>query len=104
MLRCQPCWASQPRSGLVDGLIDALVAQPHRRVFREPTAEVPADLLRTPTLSEQFADDCAQLDVGIDAASMVASTPTGSASLRVEGPIAASTRRVAAKLTRDRRR
>ena len=38
MLRSQPRRAHQCRSGLVDGLVDALVTQPHRRPARGTSA------------------------------------------------------------------
>jgi hypothetical protein len=49
-MRGQRGRAHQRRSGLVDGLVDTLVTQPHPRRVREPPAQLLADLLRAPPL------------------------------------------------------
>jgi hypothetical protein len=44
---------------LVDSLIDAFVAQPHRQVFGVFASQVSGDLLRAPPLREQLGDQFA---------------------------------------------
>ncbi len=62
-LGCERRRAHQRRSGLVDRLVDAFRAQPHRPIVRELVTQVPADLLRAPPLRQQLTDHAAQLDV-----------------------------------------
>lgn len=93
----------QHRPGLVDGLMDALVTQPHRRIVWEPSPQLPADLLGTPPLFEQLADQLAEFDVGLDATTVAASPPCGRFPMRVKGTVALLRNGVAAQLPRDRR-
>jgi hypothetical protein len=70
--RRTPVWGQlrrphQHRSGLVDGLVDALVTQPHRRFVGKPSTQMAADLLRGPPLRQQLTDQLAELTVRLDA-------------------------------------
>jgi hypothetical protein len=67
MLGSQLRGAHEYRSRLVDGLVDALVAQPHRRVVGELPLQVSADLLGAPPLGEKLRHQVAQLLIGVDA-------------------------------------
>src|SRR5215475_258888 len=71
MLRRQLRRTQKHRTRKVDGPVDALVAQPHRRLISEPSAQMTADLLRTPPLGQQLTDQLTQLQIGLDAASMM---------------------------------
>ena len=96
MLRSQRRQAQEWRSGLIDGLIDALVAQPHPRFVWEPAAQMTADLLRTPPLREQFNKQLAQPAVSLDTTSVVAGSTGGGAPMSLEWAIAVAGDRVAA--------
>src|SRR5690606_27388428 len=72
------------RFWLVDGLIDALVAQLHAGVVREPGTQVSTDLLRAPSLAQQFTDHPAQFGVGLDAPTMVTAAARGRGTVRLE--------------------
>lgn len=87
-----------------DGLIDALRAQPQPRLPGEPLPQVAADLVRAPALRQQFADDAPQLGAGVDPAAMVPCSSGGCPTVRPERAMALRRCRVAAQLTRDRRR
>ena len=63
--RAQKC-----RTRLVNGLVDALVTQPHRRLVREPQAQLTGNLLRAPPLEQQLMDQLAELEVGLNAPPM----------------------------------
>jgi hypothetical protein len=104
MLRSQRRRAHQRRSRLVDGLVDALVTQPHRRLVREPLAEMPADLLRAPALRQQLVDHPSQHDVRMDPAAVVTRSASGRPTVRLERAIPLGRRGVAAQLARHRRR
>lgn len=80
--------ASECRARLVDGLIDALVTQLHRRPVTEAPAQVTADLLRAPPLGRQLTDQLAQLEAGVDAPPMMTSAARGRAAMSLERAIA----------------
>jgi hypothetical protein len=49
-----PRWSQQRRSGLIDGPVDGLVAQPNHRLVRMKQPKMPADLLWAPPLRQQL--------------------------------------------------
>ena len=103
-LRREPGWPQEHGTGLIQRLVDALVAQAHFWFVRKPQAQVPTDLLRAPPLPEELDQQHAELSVGLHAPGRVTSTTSARPLVRVEGPIDAARGRVAAKLTRNRRR
>jgi hypothetical protein len=103
-MRRQPRRSQKPRIRLIDSLIDALMTQPHRWIFGKAQTQMTADLLRAPTLTEQFGNHGAEVIVGIESALMVTCSTRGGAPVGVEGLVAAPGRGVAAQLPRNRRR
>ena len=97
--------ADQHGSGLIDSLIDALVAQPHSRVVREPAPQVSADLLRTPPLRQELADHAPQLSVLLDTPPVLAGPTRDRATVSLERAVPAvpAAGGVAAQLAGDRR-
>ena len=102
-VRSQRRRPQQRGSRLVDGLVDALVTQPHPRLRGEPQSQVAADLLRAPPLGQQPGDQLPLLAVCFDAPRVMAGPPRGRAAVGLERPVAARGG-VAAQLTRDRQR
>jgi hypothetical protein len=97
MLRSQLRRAQKWRSGLIDGLVDALVTQRHSRFVGEPSAQMAADLLRTPPLPEQLSEQPPQLAVAIEP-SPVPTRPTGGGTpMSLERAVVATGDRVAAQ-------
>src|ERR1700733_4092103 len=103
-VRCQRRGAKQSRSRLVDGLVNALVTQPHLRLVGKPLPQVTADLLRAPPLSQKLADQLAQLAAGLDAPPMGAGPAHRRAALRLERPVVLARAGITAQLAGDRRR
>src|SRR5512132_3570088 len=103
MVRRQPRWPQQPRSRLVDSLIDALVTQPHPGLLGELHPQMTADLLRPPPLVQKLCDHLPQLADDVDPSPMIASATDGRATVGIERTIAPVAGCVAAQLTRDRR-
>ena len=79
-VRSQPRWPRQSRSRLIDGLVDALVRQPHPRLLGELQPQVTADLLWAPPLGQKLRDQLPQFAVGLDASPMIAGATRGRAS------------------------
>lgn len=100
---CQFGGSQQCRARLVHGLENALVAQPHRRLVGEPSAQVTTDLLGAPALEQQLADQLAQLEVGLDTPPMTTGTAHGRVTVRLERAVTPAASGVAAQLARDRR-
>ena len=103
-MRRQSRRSKKARIRLVYSLIDALMAQPHRRVFGKAVAQVAADLLRAPPPKQELGDHGAEVLVGLDTAPMMTCSAHRGATLSVEGAIPAASHRVASELTRNRRR
>lgn len=103
VLRCHRRRPEQRRSGLIDGLVDALVTQPHRRLVRMVQSKVPADLLRAPPLLQQICHQVSELEVGVEATPMSACSARGRLTVRIKRPISAACMGVPAQFTRDRR-
>jgi hypothetical protein len=97
VMRRQPRGPQQSRSRLIDGPVDAFVAQPHARLFGEPRPQVTADLLWAPSLGQQLRDQLAQFVVGLDPSPMAAGATCGRATVRIEGAVALTLGRVAAQ-------
>jgi hypothetical protein len=103
MLRSQPRRPQQCRSRLIDGLVDALVTQPHPRLLGELQPQVTTDLLWAPPLGQKLCDQPPQFAVGLDASPMVAGAARGRATVRIERTVTPTLGRVAAQLPRHRR-
>ena len=84
MMRSQPRRPQQCRSRLIDGLVDALVTQPHPRLLGELQQQVTADLLWAPPLGQKLCDQLPQFAVGLDASPMVAGATRGRAPVGIE--------------------
>jgi len=95
--------AQECRPWLVYGLVDALVTQPHPRLVGEPSAQVPADLLRAPPLEQQLADQLAQLEVGLDPPLMTSGATRRRPPMGLERTVTSAAGCVAAQFARDRR-
>jgi len=102
-VRSQRRRALQRRSRLIDGFVDALVTQPHRRLAREASTQLAADLLRTPSLRKKIRDEPTQLGIRLDAASMLPSAARRRVPMGVERAITTPADDVAAQFARDRR-
>src|SRR5215217_6637616 len=72
MVPSQPRWPQQSRSRPIDGLVDALVTQPHLRLLGELQPQVTADLLWAPPLAQKLRNHLPQFAVGLDASPMIA--------------------------------
>src|SRR5215212_4900141 len=72
MVRSQPRWPQQSRSRLIDGLVDALVTQPHPRLGGEPHPQMTADLLRAPPLVQKLRDHLSEFAVDLNPSPMIA--------------------------------
>jgi len=79
----------ETRIWLVNSLIDAFVAQPHRRVVGETLAQMAADLLRAPPLAKQLGHHDAELLVGVQPPAVLTRSTCGSPTMSIEGPIPA---------------
>src|SRR5215218_4916169 len=84
MVRSQPRWPQQSRSRPIDGLVDALVTQPHARLRGELQPQVAADLLWAPPLGQKLRDQLPQFAVGLDASPMIAGPTRGRAPVGME--------------------
>jgi hypothetical protein len=62
-MRRQPRRPQKPRIRLIDSL-EALVTEPHRWIIGKAQTQMTADLVRAPTLAEQFGDQGAEVIVG----------------------------------------
>lgn len=102
-MRGQLRQAQKCRTRLVDGLVDALVTQPHRRVVREPPAQLTGNLLRAPPLEQQLTDQLAELEVGLNAPPMITDAPRRRMPMSLKRAVTPAPGRVAAQLARDRR-
>jgi len=103
-VRGKPRRATKARIRLIDGLVDALVTQAHRRVVGEPGSQVAADLLRAPPLSKEFNNQLAERQIRLGSPPVVTCSTPSRVPMRIEGPIDATCERVAPQLARDRRR
>ena len=83
-VRGQPRWPLQSRFRLIDGLVNALVTQPHPRLPGELQPQVTADLLWAPPLAQKLRDQLPQFAVGLDASPMVAGATRGRATVGIE--------------------
>lgn len=98
------CWRSREGgSWLVDGLVDRLVAQPHRPICRELRPQVSADLRRAPPLRQELTDDRPQRQVRLQSACSRLGPSTRGLSVRLERLVGAVVATIASNLTRDRR-
>jgi hypothetical protein len=84
-------------------MIDALMAQPHRRLIAEPVVQMPADPLRAPPLPKQLPDETAQDRIRVQPTTVLTSPSERGMTVRLERPIP-TTGCVATKLARHRRR
>jgi hypothetical protein len=100
MVRSQPRWPQQSPSRLIDGLVDALVTQPHPRLLGELQAQVTTDLLWAPPLGQKLRDQLPQFAVALDASPMIAGTTRGRAPVGIERTVTPTLGRVAAQLPR----
>src|SRR4051794_1698787 len=103
MVRSQPRWPQQSRSRLIDGLVDALMTQPHPRLGGEPHPQLTADLLRAPPLVQKLRDHLSEFGVGLNPSPMIAGATRGRATVRIERTVTPTSGGVAAQLARDRR-
>jgi hypothetical protein len=95
-MRSQPRWPQQSRSRP----IDALVTQPHPRLFGELQPQVTADLLWAPPLGQKLYDQLPQFAVGLDASPMIAGATRGRATMGIERTVTLTS---GPQLARDRR-
>ena len=80
----QRCRTQQRRSRLVDGLIDALGTQPHARLLGKASAQVAADLLRTPSLRQKLGHHQSERWNGFETSPVIAGSSCGRVAVGVE--------------------
>ena len=100
----QRCRTQQRRSRLVDGLVDALGTQPHAWLLGKASAQVAADLLRTPSLRQKLGHHQSERWNGFETSPVMAGSSCGRVAVGVERAVNTGRGRVAAQLPRDRRR
>ena len=99
----QRCRTQQRRSRLVDGLIDAFGTQPHARLLGKTSAQVAADLLRTPSLRQKLGHHQSERGNGFETSPVMPGSSCGRVAVGVERAVNTGRGRVAAQLPRDRR-